>query len=69
MHKGQFTKTPAGAYLCVTLTGQGQKACSGPDDCRGDCLARSQTCAPVTPLIGCHDRITASGGMATICID
>lgn len=67
--KGALSKTPAGFYVCVQQTGQGRKACTAASDCKGACLARSGTCAPFTPLIGCNDVITASGGMATVCID
>ncbi len=67
--RGTLTKTGAGFYVCVQQTGQGQKACSSASDCKGACLARSGTCAPFTPLLGCNDIITERGGMATVCID
>ena len=67
--KGRLAKTPAGFFVCVTETGQGQKSCSSANDCKGVCLARSGTCAPFTPLIGCNEIITAQGGMSTVCID
>ncbi len=66
---GVFQKTAAGGLVCVTRTDDAQKACTDPDQCQGECLARSRTCAPMTPLIGCHDIIMASGGRATVCID
>ena len=67
--KGILTKTPAGFYLCVQNTGQGQKACTSSNQCDGVCLARSGTCSPFNPLIGCNEIITSGGGMATLCID
>lgn len=66
---GNFAKTPSGNFVCVTLTNEGNKFCTAESQCKGGCLARSQTCSPVTPLIGCHQMITGSGGMATVCLD
>jgi len=67
--KGRLTKTPAGFFVCVTDTGQGQKSCAKASDCKGVCLARSRTCSPFKPLIGCNEIITSGGGRATVCID
>ena len=67
--KGNLTKTPAGFFVCVTNTGQGQKACTSSNQCKGVCLARSGTCAPYQPLIGCNEVITGNGKMQTLCID
>lgn len=66
---GTFAKTTAGVFVCAQLTGEGQKTCAGPQDCQGECLARSRTCAPMTPLVGCHDLITRSGGVANVCLN
>ncbi len=67
--KGVFTRTRAGAFVCVTRTRDSGKACTASGQCQGQCLARSGTCAPVTPLVGCHEIFTGAGGRATVCID
>jgi hypothetical protein len=66
---GAFSRTKGGAFVCVTRTRDFNKSCSASSQCDGMCLARSGTCAPLTPLIGCHDVLTDSGGKATVCID
>lgn len=64
-----FSKTKTGAFVCVSRTRDSGKTCTGSNQCEGSCLARSGTCAPVTPLVGCHDIVTNNGGMSTVCID
>lgn len=66
---GNFSRTKAGAFVCVTRTGDSGKVCSAAGQCEGACLARSGTCSPVVPLIGCNDIVTNNGNMATVCID
>ncbi len=66
---GRFSRTKTGAFVCVTRTRDANKACTASTQCEGSCLARSGTCSPVTPLIGCHDILTGRGSMATVCID
>lgn len=65
---GTFTRTPAGLFVCVQPTRDANRACDGPGQCEAGCLARSRTCAPVTPLLGCYEQITARG-VATVCVD
>ena len=65
---GNFTKA-SGGFICVNRTQDANKSCTSSNQCQGACLARSGTCSPVTPLVGCHDIITDNGGMATVCID
>ena len=67
--KGQFTRTATGAFVCVKRTRDANKACTAASQCEGACLARSGTCAPINPLIGCNDIVTQNGGTATVCID
>jgi len=57
------------AQLCATRTRDNGKACRTASDCQGACLARSQTCAPVTPLTGCNDIITSVGLRVTECVN
>ncbi len=58
-----------GANYCASLTRDGGKACHRKGDCQGQCLARSGTCAPITPLYGCNDILEKDGGEVTMCID
>jgi hypothetical protein len=57
------------ARTCVKQTRDGGKQCSKGTQCEGLCLARSGTCAPVTPLFGCHDILEDDGRRVTLCID
>ena len=66
---GSFSRTKTGAFVCVTRTRDFKKSCTASSQCEGSCLARSGTCSPVTPLIGCHEIVTERGRMATVCID
>ena len=63
---------PAGAkgsFICFRRTPDGGNRCSSADDCRGVCLARSGTCSPFDPLLGCQEILTASGTRAMLCVD
>ena len=66
---GSFAKTRAGGFVCVTNTSDALKTCTKSSQCEGACLARSRSCSPVAPLIGCHEILTDSGRLATVCID
>ncbi|MEM1387775.1 MAG: hypothetical protein AAGG54_09210 [Pseudomonadota bacterium] len=57
------------AFTCVSATRDANRFCTAANHCEGHCLARSGTCAPFTPLVGCHDVVSPDGGMVTICID
>jgi hypothetical protein len=54
---------------CVTLTRDGGKACTRQSQCEGYCLARSGTCAPITPMFGCNDILQDDGREVTLCLD
>lgn len=56
-------------FVCYQDTRDANKSCSAQSDCSTFCLARSRTCAPVTPFFGCHEILTDRGLPATICID
>jgi hypothetical protein len=58
-----------GAFYCASLTRDGGKQCSKKTQCQGVCLARSGTCAPITPLYGCNDVLEKDGRQVTLCID
>lgn len=58
-----------GAMACVKRTKDGGKACTRQTQCEGYCLARSRSCAPITPMFGCNDILQADGSEATLCLD
>lgn len=67
---GRYVKTGSGDLrACVKVTGEEGKTCRRETDCIGACLARSGTCAPVTPLFGCNDILQADGQRVTLCLD
>lgn len=66
---GRWGKGGIGAFLCYRDTRDAGKQCSRESDCEGLCLARSRSCAPVTPLLGCNEVLTEDGRPATICVD
>lgn len=57
------------AAFCQTPTRDAGKSCSRSTDCAGYCLEKSRTCAPVTPMLGCHDILNETGRMLTQCIN
>lgn len=59
----------AGGMSCLHMLRDAGKSCKKKSDCEGDCLARSNTCAPMKPLFGCNDILQDNGGMVTLCID
>ncbi len=59
----------AGGMSCVRMMRDAGKSCHKKSDCEGDCLARSNTCAPIAPLFGCNEILQENGAMVTLCID
>lgn len=59
----------SGVMACVKRTRDFGKSCSRDRDCEGACLARSRSCAPITPLFGCHDVLQDDGRQVTLCLD
>lgn len=57
------------AQTCFRPTRDGGKSCRKESDCSTLCLARSRTCAPVTPLFGCHPILQADGREVNLCLD
>lgn len=57
------------AMTCFKPTRDGGKSCRRESDCSTLCLARSRTCAPVTPLFGCHSVLQNDGRAVTLCLD
>jgi len=67
---GSYARAGAGeARACIRPTRDGGKQCRKESDCEGTCLARSQTCAPITPMFGCNDILQDDGRRVTLCLD
>jgi hypothetical protein len=54
---------------CVLRTRDGGKQCNRKSQCDGQCLARSGTCSPLEPLLGCNDVLQDNGARVTLCIE
>jgi hypothetical protein len=65
---GQWAHQGGGEY-CVTRPADAGRSCRSGADCAGDCLARSMTCAPAKPLLGCNEVLTGSGMKVTQCVE
>lgn len=59
----------SGLMICYQPTRDAGQSCQASAECQGFCLARSRTCAPVTPLFGCNDVLGRSGVTSTVCIE
>lgn len=57
------------AMTCFKPTRDAGKSCRRESDCSTLCLARSRSCAPVTPLFGCHPVLQNDGREVTLCTD
>lgn len=57
------------SHTCVQRTRDAGQMCRRDRDCDGVCLARSGTCAPVTPLFGCNEVLQDDGRRMTLCLD
>lgn len=56
-------------FTCVRTPRDAGKRCTRESDCSGRCLARSQSCAPFDPLLGCNDILDDEGRRTTLCLD
>ncbi|AZB63214.1 hypothetical protein EBL87_05545 [Cereibacter sphaeroides] len=56
-------------FTCVKTPPDAGRRCARESDCSGRCLARSQTCAPLDPLLGCNDILDDEGRRITLCLD
>ena len=54
---------------CVYPTRDAGKQCTRESQCEGVCLARSGTCSPVKPLLGCNEILQDNGARVTLCIE
>lgn len=58
-----------GAFVCMSVPDDAGKHCEKASDCESACLARSRTCAPVKPLLGCEQILTESGLAVQQCVE
>lgn len=56
-------------FACVRPTTDAGKVCRKGTDCEGECLARSMSCAPYDPLLGCNDILQDNGARVTLCLN
>ncbi len=66
---GRWGASPAGGSTCYRNLSDAGKQCTGEKDCQGVCLARSGTCSPVSPLFGCHEVLSNTGMVQTLCLE
>ncbi len=67
---GTWSNTGLGALqTCIFRTRDGGEQCQRESDCEGVCLARSGTCSPFKPLLGCNEILQDNGVRATLCIE
>ena len=66
---GTFAPRGNALFVCFRPTRDANQFCEAPSDCESVCLARSRTCAPTTPFLGCHDVLTEAGQRATQCVN
>ncbi|HMO09542.1 MAG TPA: hypothetical protein PKD10_18140 [Paracoccaceae bacterium] len=66
---GRWVRAGGALMACVRPTQEGMKSCTRGTDCRGECLARSGTCAPFAPLFGCNEVLDDMGRRVTLCLD
>jgi len=59
----------SGGLTCFMTPPDAGKRCTRASDCSTQCLARSGTCVPITPLFGCNEILTDTGARLTQCID
>lgn len=67
--KGTWSSTGGKAHVCIFRTKDAGKNCTKGTQCEGDCLARSGTCSPIRPLLGCNEILQDNGARVTLCID
>ena len=59
----------SGTMTCITMLRDSGQQCRRDRDCEGQCLARSRTCAPFSPMFGCNEVLQDDGRRVTLCID
>lgn len=66
---GEFAGTQGKAMLCFHTPPDAGRQCDRATQCTAGCLAKSHTCAPITPLIGCQDLLDDQGRTVTQCVN
>lgn len=66
---GRWGASTAGGFTCFRPTRDANRSCQSASDCEGLCLARSRTCSPIKPFLGCHEVLTDAGLPATLCVN
>lgn len=67
---GQMVAGPSGfGRICIRPTPDSGRTCRSASDCSEACLARSRTCAPFTPLLGCHEILDRAGLQVLQCVE
>ncbi|MGO4851239.1 hypothetical protein [Phaeovulum sp. W22_SRMD_FR3] len=59
----------SGGLFCQSVPKDAGRSCQRASDCESACLARSNTCAPFKPLVGCNEILTSSGLRVTECVE
>jgi outer membrane biosynthesis protein TonB len=59
----------SGAAICIKRTKDGGKRCTNGKQCEGECLARSGSCSPFEPLLGCNEIFSDSGVRSSLCLN
>lgn len=67
--KGQWSRVGSSSHTCIFTTKDSGQSCTNGTQCEGDCLARSGTCSPIRPLLGCNEILQDDGNRVTLCID
>ena len=66
---GRFAKAGnSTTFVCAREMRVGGKSCRRETDCEGLCLARSRSCSPITPVLGCQESPTQDGLRMTKCV-
>jgi hypothetical protein len=67
---GRFAKAGNSTnFVCARETRVGGKSRRRETDCQGLCLARSRSCSPITPVLGCQESLTQDGLRVTECVE
>jgi hypothetical protein len=68
--RGKWVRVGTGTLrTCVFETRDSGKRCTRESQCEGVCLARSGTCSPLKPLLGCNEILQDNGARVTLCIE
>lgn len=68
-NKGNWSSAGGKSRICLFNTKDAGKRCTRESQCEGPCLARSGTCSPIRPLLGCNEVLQDNGARVTLCIN